>query len=126
MDLYKTLKQHQQRVMRERGVIHEMIQFLTESLLYLGDMRRRYGTMLQQTLSEFRLIGGLRCQECTTADQGNLWELQTDTKLKFYKQRQIDCDPNNVEYRIDNDRDLVLTAFTSLVGVQSSPSYPWW
>ena len=49
MDLYKTLKQHQQRVMRERGVIHEMIQFLTESLLYLGDMRRRDWMMLQQT-----------------------------------------------------------------------------
>ena len=77
MDLYKTLKQHQQRVMRERGVIHEMIQFLTESLLYLGDMRRRDGMMLQQTSSEFRIIEGLRCQECTTADQGDLWELQT-------------------------------------------------
>ena len=97
MDLYKTLKQHQQRVMRERGVIHEMIQFLTESLLYLGDMRRRDWMMLQQTQSESRLIGGLRCQECTTADQGDLRELQTDTKLKSYKQRQIDCHPNNVE-----------------------------
>ena len=102
MDLYKTLKQHQQRVMRERGVIHEMIQFLTESLLYLGDMRGtgpvfRDGMMLQQTSSEFRIIEGLRCQECTTADQGDLRELQTDTKLKSYKQRQIDCHPNNVE-----------------------------